>query len=80
MTPRPYVAATFAVHDANGKKVLSVALEDDMAGLVRIVGYDDDCEEVNEFVLVNTDEVPAMIQALRMVLRDDARAKREMRR
>ena len=72
----PYVAATFLVRDGHGRARLSVELEDDQAGLARISEVNS-ADEDEHTVLVDTDHIPALIQALRMVQRDNRRVRRE---
>ncbi len=67
----PYVSTVFTVRRPDGLSVLTLTLEDDQAGCIRIAD-----EETS--ILVDADEIPALIQALRMIGRDNRRVEREM--
>ena len=74
--PRPYVATRLTVCRADGTTSLTLMLEDDQPGLVRI--EEDPGMVTTGVVLVDTAEIPALIEGLREMMRVDRKARREM--
>ena len=73
---RPYVATRLTVCRADGTTSLTLMLEDDQPGLVRI---EKDTDLVTTgVVLVDVAEIPALIEGLREMMRVDRRVRRDM--
>ena len=68
----PYLSTRYTVRAFDSTPRRTVELEDDQPGCVRIE------DEVHAAILVNIDEIPALILALREVMRENRRVKREM--
>lgn len=76
MSDRPYLSTRLTVCSATGRPSLHLMLEDDQPGLVRI---EEDTDLVTTgSVLVDVDEIPALIEGLREMMRVDRRAQREV--
>ena len=73
----PYYALSATVRDSDGATVAIVRLTDDMPGCIDIVEVDDATGAELTTVLVAPEHVPALIQALRVIARDNRRVERE---